>query len=205
MQLGLLVKLQSVAYLDPRRHGVKGKEWVRIFFNMSLGRFIFLAFPPQQCQALYSSTGPHRCLPSWVGLSWKWGCLASSQAQILPPVPRPAAPGFPCLVGSCSLCLPPVPRPQRGRKCPLTSPGPLPSQPLATGLMVCTVRKSPDPWSWRRTGCRALLVYGDQCCLALLPDRQCGLGPWAPGPGQPLLGHSEWPTVASHQEHVCLA
>lgn len=137
-------------------------------------------------------------------LSWKWGCLAGSQAQILPSSPQ-ACQSLDSLALSDHACSAFLPSPPAVRpEVPSDQAGPLPSQPLATDLMACTVRKSPDPWLWRRSNCQAFLVCGDQCCLALFPDRQCRLGTWAPGPGQPLLGHSEWYSVAFHQEHACL-
>lgn len=123
-------------YLDPRRLGVKGKEWVRIFFLTHLwGRFIFPAFPPP-------GPGPVQLrgaslLSLTLGRTLEMGVFGRQPGP--DPAPSPWTP-WPCWI---MLTLPSSrPHPQRGRKCPLTRPGLLPSQPLATGLMTCEVSKS---------------------------------------------------------------
>lgn len=105
------------------------------FFNMSLGKIHFSGFSPHQGQALHSSVGPHCCLT--LGRTLEMGVFGRQPGP--DPAPSPWTP-WPCWI---MLTLPSSrPHPQRGRKCPLTRPGLLPSQPLATGLMTCEVRKS---------------------------------------------------------------
>lgn len=161
------------------------------FFNMSLGRFIFLAFSP----ALPSPAQLHGASlqpPELVELCWKWGCLADSQAQILPPAHRPASPytPLPCWI---MLALPSSrPHPQRGRKCPLTSPGPLPSQPLATCLMAHGVRKSQTLGFGGGQNAEPSPSVGTSIAWLSFLTASAGWGACKPGPSQPLPCHCEW-------------
>lgn len=78
------------------------------FFNMSLGRFIFLAFPlavPGPVQLHGASLLP----PGLGGSQLEMGVFGRQPGPDPALSPQACQPGLPCLVGSCLLCLPSVP------------------------------------------------------------------------------------------------
>lgn len=183
---------------------------MRIFLICLWGDSFFWP-SPQQCQALYSSTGPHCCLLGWVEVSWKWGCLAGSQAQILPSAPRPASlDSLALLDHACSAFLPspPAVRPEvpSDQVWPNAQPAfgywlnGLYGQEVTRPLVMEEVRlgggQTAEPslpvgtsvaWLSFQTG-SAGGVHGLLAQVSLC---------WATV--------SEWYSVAFHQEHVCLA
>lgn len=169
------------------------------FFNTSLGRFIFPAFPPPV-------PGPVRLrgaslLSPTLRRTLEMG--VSGRQPGLDPAPSPWAP-WPCWI---MLALPSSrPHPQRGRKCPLTRPGPLPSWPLATGLMACEVRKPQTLGPGRGQTAKPSLSVGTS--VARLPFLTAASTGWVNAglaQASSCRASVSGDPVACHQEHVCLA